>query len=154
MHDRSAGAVQLRSERRREQVFLRAGGRRDSADAPVQRHGVLSRRRRCLAGRADPVAQGSTVPFAGLAMARHDGALLPEWRVVVSATRCVRPACALQIATRLRELGAGRGGVARWHRGGYLMTPVESVVQAVLYEGYMLYPYRPSSVKNRQRWTF
>jgi hypothetical protein len=34
------------------------------------------------------------------------------------------------------------------------MTPVESVVQAVLYEGYMLYPYRPSSVKNRQRWTF
>jgi hypothetical protein len=34
------------------------------------------------------------------------------------------------------------------------MTPVESVVQAVLYEGYMLYPYRPTSVKNRQRWTF
>ena len=34
------------------------------------------------------------------------------------------------------------------------MTLVESVVQAVLYEGYMLYPYRPSSVKNRQRWTF
>ena len=25
---------------------------------------------------------------------------------------------------------------------------------AVLYEGYLLYPYRPSSVKNRQRWTF
>lgn len=34
------------------------------------------------------------------------------------------------------------------------MNPVESVVQAVLYEGYMLYPYRASSVKNRQRWTF
>ena len=34
------------------------------------------------------------------------------------------------------------------------MSPVESVVQALLYEGYMLYPYRPSSVKNRQRWTF
>jgi len=30
----------------------------------------------------------------------------------------------------------------------------EAVAQAVLYEGYMLYPYRPSSVKNRQRWTF
>ena len=33
----------------------------------------------------------------------------------------------------------------------------ESVLQiadAVMYEGYMLYPYRPSSVKNRQRWTF
>lgn len=34
------------------------------------------------------------------------------------------------------------------------MSPVESVVQAVLYEGYMLYPYRPSSVKYRQRSTF
>src|SRR5689334_6887092 len=31
---------------------------------------------------------------------------------------------------------------------------VEQVVNAVLYEGYMLYPYRPSAVKNRQRWTF
>jgi hydrogenase maturation protease len=31
---------------------------------------------------------------------------------------------------------------------------VEKIVSAVLYEGYMLYPYRPSSVKNRQRWTF
>jgi hypothetical protein len=34
------------------------------------------------------------------------------------------------------------------------MSPVESVVQAVLYEGYMLYPYRVSSVKYRQRSTF
>lgn len=33
-------------------------------------------------------------------------------------------------------------------------TSVASIVNAVLYEGYMLYPYRPSSVKNRQRWTF
>ncbi|HEY8503258.1 MAG TPA: hypothetical protein VIL46_01665, partial [Gemmataceae bacterium] len=30
---------------------------------------------------------------------------------------------------------------------------VDQVVRAVLYEGYILYPYRPS-VKNRQRWTF
>ena len=33
-------------------------------------------------------------------------------------------------------------------------TSVGSIVNAVLYEGYMLYPYRASSVKNRQRWTF
>jgi hypothetical protein len=32
--------------------------------------------------------------------------------------------------------------------------PVEDIANAVLYEGYMLYPYRPSSVKNRQRWNF
>ena len=31
---------------------------------------------------------------------------------------------------------------------------VEDIAKAVLYEGYMLYPYRPSSVKNRQRWNF
>lgn len=31
---------------------------------------------------------------------------------------------------------------------------VEEIAKAVLYEGYMLYPYRPSSVKNRQRWNF
>jgi len=28
------------------------------------------------------------------------------------------------------------------------------VADAVLFEGYMLYPYRPSSLKNRQRWSF
>ena len=30
---------------------------------------------------------------------------------------------------------------------------VDQIANAVLYEGYLLYPYRPS-VKNRQRWTF
>ena len=31
---------------------------------------------------------------------------------------------------------------------------IEKIADAVLYEGYMLYPYRPSSIKNRQRWNF
>ncbi len=31
---------------------------------------------------------------------------------------------------------------------------VDQIAKAVLYEGYMLYPYRPSSVKNQQRWNF
>jgi len=30
----------------------------------------------------------------------------------------------------------------------------EQIAKAVLYEGYMLYPYRPSAVKNRQRFNF
>src|SRR5580698_9357327 len=30
---------------------------------------------------------------------------------------------------------------------------VEKIARAMLYEGYVLYPYRPS-VKNSQRWTF
>jgi hypothetical protein len=32
--------------------------------------------------------------------------------------------------------------------------PIDAIANAVLYEGYMLYPYRPSSVKNRQRFNF
>jgi hypothetical protein len=31
---------------------------------------------------------------------------------------------------------------------------VEKIAEAVLYEGYMLYPYRASAVKNQQRWNF
>ncbi len=31
---------------------------------------------------------------------------------------------------------------------------VKQVADAILYEGYALYPYRASNVKNRQRWTF
>lgn len=31
---------------------------------------------------------------------------------------------------------------------------VEEIANAVLYEGYLLYPYRSSAVKNRQRWNF
>lgn len=34
------------------------------------------------------------------------------------------------------------------------LDQVEKIADAVLYEGYMLYPYRPSSIKNRQRWNF
>ncbi len=30
---------------------------------------------------------------------------------------------------------------------------MEQIARAVLYEGYLLYPYRATSVKNRQRWT-
>src|SRR4051812_45890571 len=30
---------------------------------------------------------------------------------------------------------------------------VDRIAEAVLYEGYILYPYRPA-LKNRQRWTF
>lgn len=34
------------------------------------------------------------------------------------------------------------------------LAAAEAVVRAVLYEGYILYPYRGSSVKNRHRWMF
>jgi len=31
---------------------------------------------------------------------------------------------------------------------------VDKIVQTLLYEGYILYPYRPSALKNRRRWNF
>lgn len=34
------------------------------------------------------------------------------------------------------------------------MDPVEKVAAAVLYEGYVLWPYRRSATKNQRRWTF
>lgn len=34
------------------------------------------------------------------------------------------------------------------------LARVDQIAKAVLYEGYMLYPYRPSSVKNQQRFNF
>ena len=34
------------------------------------------------------------------------------------------------------------------------VDPVDAIANAVLYEGYLLYPYRQSSVKNQVRWTF
>ena len=33
-------------------------------------------------------------------------------------------------------------------------SQVEKIADAVLYEGYILYPYRPSAVKNQRRWNF
>jgi hypothetical protein len=34
------------------------------------------------------------------------------------------------------------------------LARIEAIVKALLYEGYILYPYRSSNVKNRHRWTF
>jgi len=33
-------------------------------------------------------------------------------------------------------------------------SSIEEIANAILYEGYLLYPYRASAVKNRQRWNF
>jgi hypothetical protein len=34
------------------------------------------------------------------------------------------------------------------------MDAVRKIADAVLYEGYILWPYRRSALKNTQRWTF
>src|SRR3954463_2867466 len=35
-----------------------------------------------------------------------------------------------------------------------MTEPVRDIANAVLYEGYILWPYRRSALKNTQRWTF
>jgi hypothetical protein len=52
--------------------------------------------------------------------------------------------------------GSDRAGVKRTSGNGAVMNAalVDRIVKAVLYEGYLLYPYRPSAVKNRQRFNF
>lgn len=37
---------------------------------------------------------------------------------------------------------------------GEKLDPVQLIADAVLYEGYLLWPYRRSALKNHQRWTF
>ncbi len=34
------------------------------------------------------------------------------------------------------------------------LESAEQIANAIMYEGYLLYPYRPSSIKNQQRWNF
>ncbi len=64
---------------------------------------------------------------------------------------------AYQGAARDSELGRSDLGPASGRQGdaGAMNTKrVDEIAAAVLYEGYVLYPYRASAVKNRQRWTF
>ena len=35
-----------------------------------------------------------------------------------------------------------------------MTDPVRAIADAVLYEGYVLWPYRRSALKNQRRWTF
>ena len=35
-----------------------------------------------------------------------------------------------------------------------MTDPVRAIADAVLYEGYVLWPYRSSALKNQRRWTF
>ena len=50
--------------------------------------------------------------------------------------------------------GAARPGTTRSRRLLPMTDPVRRIADAVLYEGYVLWPYRRSALKNQQRWTF
>ena len=122
----------------------------------VQRYRLPCARRWKPASHADFLGQGSALQSAREGVARHDGVVLPRDRLVVPAPRCVRAPVRLQGPARNSHVGRNDGAHASGGRDGELMNVerVDQIAKAVLYEGYMLYPYRPSSVKNQQRWNF
>jgi len=84
---------------------------------------------------------------------RDDATVLPECPPGSVCARMYSTGC-----TDIKWPAGCRPGNKRWKRCWTriaLMNQalVDKVVQAVLYEGYILYPYRPS-VKNHHRWTF
>src|SRR5438046_132465 len=60
----------------------------------------------------------------------------------------------LQGAPRLRELGEDDRRAARGGGRHLKPDPIRAIADAVLYEGYILWPYRRSALKNQRRFTF
>ena len=130
--------------------------RRGAARVPVQRHGLLRGRRRRAADRADLVGPRGRLPAAGARLARDDGPPLPRQRLAAAGPRRrFDRLAAYKARARAAELGAALDALLRAGRGGRReRDPVRAIADAVLYEGYVLWPYRRSALKNQQRWTF
>src|SRR5882757_184100 len=109
----------------------------------------------------------STARNAGDGLERPDSAALPQRRLGATRARHRRRARCLQICprhARLRGCGhhAARRGTAGLDadpstRGGPVKPTwdrARAIADAVLYEGYLLYPYRATSSKNQSRWQF
>ena len=110
-----------------------------------------------VADRPDRMDQGECLSAAGAGVAFDDGPLLSADGLAVPASRRFRRALSLQARQGPAELRASAWRPARCQTGGLAnmkLDRIRDVANAVLYEGYILYPYRPSSIKNRQRWTF
>ena len=91
---------------------------------------------------------------AGRDLARRDGPALPGHGVATARPGHLRRA--LPVPRRERHGVVGRGGHPA-AQGGRRVTTFEDVrpiADTVLYEGYVLYPYRADDAKNRVRWQF
>ena len=110
------------------------------------------------------MARGGVVPPAGARLARDDGPLLPELRLAARSAARRSTRCTRFKAARAADLGPRRRAAAQGSRGGRATSPerratdrfaaARAVADAVLYEGYVLYPYRASAPKNQVRWQF
>src|SRR5262249_22514816 len=109
------------------------------------------------ADRASPLGSRSVLPDAGRGVARGDGSVFPRRRLGAASARNARPAAGLSRPPRRRDVGRSDRAAASsgCRRGdGLMFEPAERVADAVLYEGYVLYPYRASAAKNQFRWQF
>src|SRR5262249_26249978 len=143
-------SVQLRFQHRGDQVLPRAAGGRHSAAAAVQRNRALRRRPGTTADRPHPVEPRGALQPRVLYVERPARQLLPERRMALPAESDVRAALRLQAAREASILGARARPPARTrrrrrqHHGARAMSGVDAIVKTILYEGYVLYPYRPT----------
>ena len=111
-----------------------------------------------LLGPTGLVERGRDLPPAGAGVARGHGRVLPERRVGADEPFRVRRAVAVPVRARPARLGPDRRAAPQGGRpvtaGGDRFAGARSVADAVLYEGYVLYPYRASAAKNQLRWQF
>src|SRR5262249_8846648 len=102
------------------------------------------------------MGKGGVLSHAHPRLARHDGHVLSEHGMAVPRTSCIRALVRIQSAAWHSDIRtSGVAGDACFGNGGTMTSEfVDKIVNSVLYEGYMLYPYRRSSLKNQHRWNF
>ncbi len=112
---------------------------------PVQRNHLLSRRRRRAADRPDRLGSGGALPSARARLARDDGPLLSRIAPGSACAATSSSASTNTSASRASPPGKKPSKACCQHReGSRIMNfePLEKIANAVLYEGFLLYPYR------------
>src|SRR4051812_14483529 len=152
---RPRAALHVRPRRDRHALPARARRRRRPAHPAVLGHGLHPGRHRLRGGAGSLVLRGPA-PVTRRGLAADDRVLFPERRMVAPRPRRAHPARRLSLPAWSDQLGRDHAEAARRSgRGGVMsLDTVRTIADAVLYEGYLLYPYRASSAKNRSRWQF
>ena len=139
----------------------RVGDGHGAAEPAVQRHRLHPRRAR-LRGAAGAVGRRGALRAAGAGLAGHDGGVLPApagWirldHDVLAALGDYRARHGLIVLGGDRRAGCSarrpaRSGVRAVSAVRDRLERARAVADAVLYEGYLLYPYRASSDKNQR----
>src|SRR5205814_1896667 len=98
------------------------------------------------------VGKRGRVPAADRGLEASGRQLLSRHRMASYAPRRLRPARGVPDGEDVADLGVGHRRAAR--RRPMNDDAARRIADAVLYEGYVLWPYRRSALKNQRRWTF